>query len=78
MTAVALFLLSLVLFIAARIGAYSHWLGYAFLAACIFGPIVWRFAFAIVRDAVLAFVIGFFGGLGVRESDLFNRENRRR
>jgi hypothetical protein len=73
MTAASLFSLSLVLFIAARIGQHSHALGYSFLAACIFGPILWRLVSAILRDAVLAFVIGFFGGEGLKLSGLFSR-----
>jgi hypothetical protein len=36
-------------------------------------PAIWRFAWAIVRDAVLAFVIGFFDGEGVKLSGLFSR-----
>jgi hypothetical protein len=73
MTAASLFFLSLILFIAARIGSHSHALGYAFLAACIFGPFVWRLLFTILRDAVFAFVIGFFGGEGLKLSSLFSR-----
>jgi hypothetical protein len=69
MTYFPMLVFGLVLMLAGTIGQHGyHALAVAFLFGCVLAPFFWRLACAIIRDAFLALTIGFFGGLGVRES----------